>query len=68
MRVGARLSTGELIGHLGNSGNSTAPHLHFQVMDSPSFLDTMGLPFVFDTQLRKRKRCGSDLYPARCWS
>ena len=51
VRVGARLGTGELIGRLGNSGNSDAPHLHFQVMDSPSFLDATGLPFVFDTQL-----------------
>ena len=34
-------------------GNSGAPHLHFQVMDSPSFADSTGLPFVFDTQLRE---------------
>jgi hypothetical protein len=61
VRVGARLSTEELIGHLGNSGNSTAPHLHIQVMDSPSFLDTTGLPFVFDTQLLEGAVTGGDL-------
>ncbi len=60
VRVGARLSTGELIGRLGNSGNSDAPHLHFQVMDSPSFLDAMGLPFVFDTQLLEGTVTGGD--------
>ena len=53
MRPGARLRAGDLIGRVGNSGNSTAPHLHFQVMDAPSssFVDATGLPFVFDTQL-----------------
>jgi hypothetical protein len=51
VRKGTRLRTGDLIGRLGNSGNSDAPHLHFQVMDAPSFLDATGLPFVFDSQL-----------------
>ncbi len=51
VRKGARLRTGDLIGRLGNSGNSDAPHLHFQAMDGPSFLDATGLPFVFDSQL-----------------
>ena len=60
VRKGARLRPGDLIGHVGNSGNSTAPHLHFQVMDSPSFLDTMGLPFVFDTQLLEGTVTGGD--------
>jgi murein DD-endopeptidase MepM/ murein hydrolase activator NlpD len=51
VRKGTRLRTGDLIGRLGSSGNSDAPHLHFQVMDGPSFLDATGLPFVFDSQL-----------------
>jgi murein DD-endopeptidase MepM/ murein hydrolase activator NlpD len=51
VRKGARLTAGVLIGRLGSSGNSGVPHLHFQVMDSPSFADSTGLPFVFDTQL-----------------
>jgi hypothetical protein len=50
VRKGAPLRAGDLIGRLGNSGNSTAPHLHFQVMDRSSFLDATALPFVFDTQ------------------
>ena len=53
VRQGARLRSGDLIGRVGNSGNSNAPHLHFQVMDTPSpgFSDAAGLPFVFDEQL-----------------
>jgi len=45
--VGDHVTTGQVIGLLGNTGNSTAPHLHFHVMDGPSPLDSNGLPFVF---------------------
>ena len=51
VRPGARLRPGDLIGRVGNSGNTQAPHLHFQVMDAPSFFDATGLPFVFEAQL-----------------
>ena len=42
------MHTGQVLGLLGNSGNTTGPHLHFQLMDRPSFLDADGLPFVFE--------------------
>ena len=48
VRVGDTLRPGQQIGGVGNSGSSTAPHLHFQVMDRPSALNAVGLPFVFD--------------------
>ena len=48
VRVGETLRPGQPIGRVGNSGSSTAPHLHFQVMDRPSALNAVGLPFVFD--------------------
>jgi hypothetical protein len=43
---GQLVHAGQVLGSLGNSGNSTGPHLHFQLMDRPSFVDAEGLPFV----------------------
>jgi hypothetical protein len=48
VKVGDRVRQGQKIGLLGNTGNSSAPHLHFQLMDRPSSLDDTSLPFVFD--------------------
>ncbi len=45
---GQRVRAGQVIGRLGNSGNSGGPHLHFQLMGRPSFVDADGLPFVLD--------------------
>ncbi len=45
---GQIVERGQLLGRLGNSGNTDAPHLHFQIMDRSSSLDADGLPFVFD--------------------
>lgn len=48
LHVGDYVRQGQTLGLLGNTGNSSAPHLHFQVMDRPSSLDDTALPFVFD--------------------
>jgi murein DD-endopeptidase MepM/ murein hydrolase activator NlpD len=46
--VGQRVERGTLLGRLGNSGNSTEPHLHFQLTDGPDTLLSRGLPVAFD--------------------
>lgn len=46
--TGDHVKVGEVIGELGNSGNTSGPHLHIQVMDSPSALGSDGLPYVID--------------------
>jgi len=48
VRVGERVRRGQVLGLVGNTGNSTEPHLHFQVTDGPSPLLSNGLPYVFD--------------------
>ncbi|CAA0110654.1 Uncharacterised protein [Halioglobus japonicus] len=38
---------GDMIGEPGNSGNTSAPHLHIHFMDSPSALASDGLPYRY---------------------
>jgi hypothetical protein len=47
VKPGDRVTSGQVLGSVGNTGNSTAPHLHFHVMSTPDPLRSDGLPFVF---------------------
>jgi hypothetical protein len=49
VKVGQRVKVGQVLGSLGNSGNSNAPHLHFQLMDGPSPLGSEGIPYTFSS-------------------
>jgi len=44
---GEYVNRGDILGRIGNSGNSTAPHLHFHVCDG-NYLLGEGMPFIFD--------------------
>jgi Peptidase family M23 len=45
VRVGDNVKPGQVIGLVGDSGNSIAPHLHFQVTAGPNSLSSNGLPY-----------------------
>lgn len=48
VQLGDRVKKGMVVGQVGNTGNSGAPHLHFQLMDSADFLTANGLPVMFE--------------------
>lgn len=46
--TGQVITAGQLIGEVGNSGNTTAPHLHFNIFDqADDLLHSMVVPFTF---------------------
>jgi Peptidase family M23 len=47
--VGQRVKRGDVLGKLGNSGNTSAPHLHFHLMEGPSALASNGIPYLIDS-------------------
>lgn len=49
VKPGDRVHRGQSLGQLGQSGNSAAPHLHFQLSTAATFEGSEGLPYVFES-------------------
>jgi murein DD-endopeptidase MepM/ murein hydrolase activator NlpD len=47
VRKGDRVRRGQLLALVGNTGNSSEPHLHFHIADRPSPIDAEGIPYAF---------------------
>ena len=47
--VGDRVTRGQVVGLVGNSGNSTEPHLHFHIADGTAPLMSEGIPYIHES-------------------
>ncbi|GEA13848.1 hypothetical protein E308F_00880 [Moorella sp. E308F] len=51
--LGQKVVRGQVIARCGNSGNTSEPHVHFQLNDGRSFFASAGLPVKFKNVLAK---------------
>lgn len=49
VRPGERVTRGQQLGVIGNSGDSFVPHLHFEITGSPAPLAGEGVPYVIES-------------------
>jgi len=52
VNLGDSVPEGTPLALLGNSGNSDAPHLHFELADGPEIWNSNGMPFVFKSYVK----------------
>lgn len=48
VHIGQHVRRGQVVARVGNSGNTSEPHLHFHVADGPAPLQADGLPYEID--------------------
>ena len=48
VKPGDQVKRGQVLGKVGNTGNASAPHLHFHLVDGASAIGSNGLPYVID--------------------
>ena len=69
VRVGERVRRGQVLGLVGNSGNSTEPHLHFHITDAiapgTSTLGAEGIPYALSFELIGRCQFTTSIRCAR---
>jgi hypothetical protein len=66
VKAGAKVAKGELIGRIGNSGDSSSPHIHYQFQKGGDLRTSEGLPNKFqrfDLIIGSTTRRVEDLFP-----
>jgi murein DD-endopeptidase MepM/ murein hydrolase activator NlpD len=70
VKVGDKIKRGQVLGLVGNSGNSGMPHLHFHITNAASPFAAEGVPYVFNSFLMQgvanttAERIGGEFRPA----
>jgi hypothetical protein len=59
---GEKVHSGQVIGLVGDTGNSIVPHLHFQVMNGPSSFSSNGLPYEINDFEMTGKSPGTEAF------
>jgi hypothetical protein len=59
---GEKVHLGQVMGLVGDTGNSIVPHLHFQVMDGPSSFSSNGLPYEISNYEMTGKSHGTEAF------
>jgi hypothetical protein len=59
---GEKVHLGQVLGLVGDTGNSVVPHLHFQVMDGPSSFSSNGLPYEISNYEMTGKSRGTEAF------
>ena len=62
VRPHQKVKRGQVLGLVGNTGNSVAPHLHFQLMGGPSSLASNGMPYEIDGFQVTGKTSGTEAF------
>ena len=64
VKKGDIVKQGEVIAKCGNSGNSSEPHIHFQLQSGKSFFLSAGLPIAF-SDIKSRKKENYSMFDKR---
>lgn len=67
VKIGQKVKQGEVIAKCGNSGNSSEPHIHFQVQTAKSFFSSAGKPIKFNHIITRPFQNYSSIYKKKSY-